>query len=601
MGTETTVELQTLCSICKDISEQCQLLTKKAYTINHTNPIIGIIDLCRLGLTFQKVMFNSYIDILSHPKTWQQTLTNFNQQHHLLIKSILSQITSGEVENIIEPERADRRFRHPTWKTQPLYNYLKQYYLLVCQFATQVFNQLTNDNDFENNQARFHTKLLLETLAPSNFLITNPEILQLSFEQKGFNLLKGLLNYLTDLNLWHGLINIKKCELDAFTMGVNIATTKGSVIYENDLMQLIQYQPTTEKVNQIPILIVSSWVNKYYILDLREQNSFIKWVIDQGFSVFVVSWINPTNKLKNKDFADYVLEGPVTACEQMTKITGQENFHAIGFCLGGTILASTIAYFKAQGSSPIKSLTMLSSMLDFTDPGPMKHYTGDAQINLFEQSTKQHGVWHGEKMITAFNTLDSNLYIWPYFINQYLRGNSPTTLDSLFWTIDLTNIPQALFSFYMRSCLKNNSLIKPGKIKINNIGIDLTLIDIPSFIIGLEDDHISPWKTSFRTTNIIKGDKTFILVGAGHIAGALNPPNKNKYYYLQSAKINNDPNEWYQQAEKTKGSWWPKWCEWLTLQCDKTIPAINIQPSMIIEAAPGRYAKTTIHDLFANI
>ncbi len=589
----TEFDLKELQQVSQDIFEKYQTVLKKCFSFKSSNPIFGLVDLTRLWLSFQKVMWQTSFDLLDQSTLTNQLLNTLLSDFEHLNKAIIEQLDSGTIANLVTTDSMDRRFKSKLWQ-QPVFNYVKQCYLILCKNITAFYSDAKFNDEFAAGQARFYIKLLLETLSPSNFILTNPEILQLTANQLGINLLKGLRNYLEDLDLWHGFINFKKADQQAFTLGENIAYTQGKVMMQNKLMQLIQYHATTDQVHATPILLTTSFINKYYILDLRENNSLIHWLVNQGYTVFVISWVNPDSQLRDQDFPDYIVHGVVAATEKILQLTGQPQCHAFGFCLGGTLIGSAAAYLAAKKCDYFKSISLIATMLDFTNAGLMNYYSGPEQVQMFNHSMQKDGYWSGQKMLTAINTLESNLYIWPYYINQYLRGNSPTSLDLLYWTNDMTNTPQQLYHFYLSDLIRHNILTNPGRLKIQGIDLDLTKIKCPTFIVAFQNDAISPWHACYDSTKLLTSKQTFILFAANHIMGMLSSPQRCKYTYWENQTLPNNANDWLASAKEYKGSWWPKWENWLNDLSDQKITARKINEDSIIEDAPGSFAKVRL-------
>lgn len=486
---------------------------------------------------------------------------------------------------------ADNRFKGEQWHNNPFFNLLSQQYLL----ASEHLNALLNNMDYADKSAakrlQFFTKQYLDALSPANYVHTNPELLSETLDSQGKNLLRGLHNLLSDLEVGSSRLMIKMTDTDAFKIGENLATTPGKVVFRNDMMELIQFSPQTDKVKSIPLLIIPPWINKYYILDLSKNNSLVNWIVEQGITVFIISWVNPDASFSKKSLYDYLNEGPLTAIKTIKKQLKVKEVNALGFCIGGTLLSCLLAYNKAQQDASIKSATFLASMIDFTDPGDISVFIDEQQIKKLEAEMDSKGYLAGKFMASSFNSLRANDLIWSFFIKNYLHGKSPVPFDILYWNADSTNMPATMHSQYLRWMYLHNDLIKPGKIHLNNIPIDVTKIDIPTFFLSTEKDHIAPWKTTFTGFEAMKGPKRFVLGGSGHIAGIINPPTANKYGY----KTNNDSqlaaDDWIKGATEHEGSWWVEWVKWIDQYSGKLIPAPNFDslPLKPIMDAPGSY------------
>jgi polyhydroxyalkanoate synthase len=489
---------------------------------------------------------------------------------------------------VIEPKKGDRRFADQEWQQNALFDFIKQSYLLTCEWMDKSVRGAQGLDEKQREKLAFHARLFADALSPSNFLMTNPEVLRETLKSGGENLIRGLENLVGDLERGHGMLKISTTKYDAFTLGKNIATTPGKIVYQNDLMQLIQYEPATEKVFAQPLLIVPPWINKYYILDLRPDNSLIRWAVEQGHTVFAVSWVNPTPKLARKRFEDYMSEGILEALEQMEKITGADQSNIIGYCLGGTLLAITLAWLQEKKQAQrVASATFLTTLLDFENSGDMKLFLDDEQLALMEQKMTQSGVFAASQLQQTFSLLRANDLIWSFVVNNYLMGKEPFPFDLLYWNDDSTNMPAAMHSFYLRAMYRDNLLTKPGGIAMGNVPIDITKIRTPAYFLSTREDHIAPWKATYAGTQMLGGPVTFTLAASGHIAGVVNGPAKNKYCFWSAEKTPADPDAWLETATEKPGSWWPHWQAWVKNYTGEKIPARAVGPGL--EDAPGSY------------
>ena len=378
----------------------------------------------------------------------------------------------------------------------------------------------------------------------------------------------------------------------AFSVGKNLAITDGAVVYQNDLMQLIQYTPSTDKVFKTPMLVVPPWINKYYILDMRPDNSYIKWMVDQGHSVFVISWVNPTEKHRDKSFEHYMEEGVLTAIDEIEKITNEAAVNAIGYCIGGTLLTVTLAYLAAKGEQDkIKSATFLTTLVDFEEAGDLTIFIDDAQIKVIEEQMKEKGYLDAAYLKSTFSLLRANDMIWSFVVNNYLLGKDPFPFDLLYWNDDAVNLPEAMHSYYLRNMYLENNLIKKNKLKIKDTPIDITKVKTPSYFLSTKEDHIAPWKATYQTTQYFSGDCTFTLAASGHIAGVVNPPKAKKYSHWRNDKTPADADEWFETATEYKGSWWSNWEKWVAKTSGNKVDARQIDKKRVIEKAPGSYVK----------
>ncbi|MEK7990141.1 MAG: class I poly(R)-hydroxyalkanoic acid synthase [Thiotrichaceae bacterium] len=537
--------------------------------------------------------------LLSNPEQLVNAQISYWTEHYKLLENVTQRTLNPDLAPYIAPERGDRRFNDATWEQSPVFDYVKQAYLMTSRWLNEVVTMSELDADKNNaRKVEFYTQQLIDALAPTNFAATNPEVLALALETGGKNLLNGLNNFLADLERGDGKLQIKMSDLDAFDLGKNIAMTPGKVIYQNDLMQVIQYSPSTEKVYKRPLLIVPPWINKFYILDLRPNNSFIKWAVDQGHSVFILSWINPDETYANKSFENYMLEGPIEALDVIEQATGEKEINAIGYCIGGTLLAATLAYMAEKGDERIVSATYFTTLLDFTDPGDLKLFIDEQQISAIEEKMDEQGYLDGSEMAGTFNMLRPNDLIWSFYVNNYLKGNQASAFDLLYWNSDSTRMPAKMHSFYLRNMYLDNLLKEPNGISLNGIDIDLGKVKTPTYFVSAHDDHIAPWKMTYEGTNLMAGPVRFVLGGSGHIAGIINPPDKNKYFYLTNnkAKTTKNPDTWIKSAKKNEGSWWPDWADWAKdhagEEIDARIPGAGKLAAL--EDAPGSYVKMRV-------
>ena len=493
------------------------------------------------------------------------------------------------------PATTDRRFRHPAWTENILFDYIKQSYLISAEAILSAVSRVNDLNPKTAHKVDFYTRQFVDAMSPSNFLATNPEVLQTTIETGGENLLSGLTNLLDDLERGRGQLAITMADLKAFRLGENIAATPGKVIFQNELIQLIQYTPSTSEVKRRPLVIVPPWINKFYVLDLRPKNSFIKWVVDQGHTVFVISWVNPDRRLAHKRFEDYMLEGPLAALTAIETATGEREVNAIGYCLGGTLLAATLAYLAAQSDDRIRSATYLGTLVDFSGVGDMAVFIDEEQLAVLEKRMRRRGYLEGRDMALAFNMLRANDLIWSFVISNYLLGKQPIPFDLLYWNADSTRMPATMHSFYLRNMYHENRLAIPGGISLAGVPIDLRRIETPSFILSTREDHIAPWHSTYAATQLYQGPIKFVLADSGHIAGMISPPG-SKYGHWQNTNLPKTPAEWFETASLVQSSWWPTWEEWISGHSGGSVKARQpggqlLQP---IEDAPGSYVRTRV-------
>ncbi len=501
-----------------------------------------------------------------------------------------------EAEPVIHPEDTDRRFEHSEWDDNQLFAFIKQSYLLTARWTQSLVSRTEDLDEDSMRKIDFYTRQFVNAIAPSNFVLTNPEVLQATLESGGENLVRGLQNLLDDLESSKGRLQILQTDPEAFKVGENIATTPGKVVCQNDLMQLIQYAPTTEKVHKRPLLIIPPWINKYYILDLREKNSFVRWALDKGHTVFMISWVNPDETHADKTFEDYMYEGPLAAIDAIEKATGEKQLNVTGYSIGGTLLASTLAYLEVKNDRRVHSASFLTTMVDFEDPGELAVFIDEAQIAELEEKMDKRGYLEAHEMASTFNMLRENDLIWSFVINNYLLGKDPFPFDLLFWNGDSTRMPARMHSFYLRHMYLENRLSKPGGITLGGVPIDLRKIQIPTYMLACREDHIAPWKSAYAATQLYGGPTRFVLSASGHVAGVVNPPAKKKYNFWTADTCPESAEAWLATATATDGSWWKDWAKWMTGQGGKKVEARVPGKGALkpIEDAPGSYAKINL-------
>ncbi len=530
-----------------------------------------------LGMQDPLNVGNAFLELTSKMMTQPHKLVEANlslwQDYMKLWQNTASRMMGQAPEPVAEPARDDRRFKNEAWETE-VFDFIKQSYLLTSNWMQSTVREVEGLDDKTAAKVDFFTRQFTEALSPTNFVMTNPEVLKATIDSKGENLVNGLRNLLADMERGKGSLAIKMTDLDAFQIGVNVATSKGKVVYRNELMELIQYTPSTEKVSKTPLLIVPPWINKFYILDLREKNSFIKWAVDQGHTVFVISWVNPNRELAMKTFADYMLEGPLDALSAIEKATGEKQINAIGYCIGGTLLASTLAYMAVKKDDRIKSATFFTTMVDFKNAGELGVFIDETSLQNLEQKMNERGFLEGSEMANTFNMMRGNDLIWSFVVNNYLLGKDPFPFDLLYWNSDSTRMPAAMHSFYLRKMYLENKLIEPGGIELEGVKLDLRKIKVPTYIISTREDHIAPWESTYAATQLYKGPIRFVLSASGHIAGVVNPPVSNKYCYWTNDQTPADALHWLEGATQHEGSWWPDWDAWAKTHAGKpSIPA----------------------------
>ncbi|MGF1527967.1 MAG: class I poly(R)-hydroxyalkanoic acid synthase [Candidatus Competibacterales bacterium] len=598
-------------------------MTSQAVTLPLTNPLTLSQKWTDIAVKSQRVAVNALrttpsqwqddlglgeVMTLALQRLWSQPQTLFDAQWALWqdygqlwqrhLATIMGTGASGDdaPQPVITPARGDRRFKHDAWNENPLFDTLKQTYLVTANRLVELVEELDGLDEKTQRKLVFYTRQWVDALAPTNFPLTNPEVLRTIWETGGENLLDGLINFLDDLERGQGNLRIRMTDLEAFELGKNVASTPGKVVFQNELMQLLQYEPVTDEAFRRPLLIVPPWINKYYVLDLRPKNSFIKWWVDQGFTVFVISWVNPDASLAEKGFGDYLQQGPLAALEAIEQATGEREVNAVGYCLGGTLLAVAQAYLASQGVDRIQSCTFMTTMLDFTRPGDLEVFIDECQLQSLEQRMAQRGYLEGSEMATTFNMLRANDLIWSFFINNYLLGKEPFPFDLLYWNSDSTRMPAQMHSFYLRNMYLENRLKEPGGIELLGTPIDLGQVKSPVYFASTVEDHIAPWASTYAGTRLFKGPVRFVLGGSGHIAGAINPPAANKYGFWTNEALPNDSEAWLAAAAKQEGSWWQDWLAWVTPLAGEKVPARKPGDGQlpVLEDAPGSYVKLRI-------
>ena len=503
-----------------------------------------------------------------------------------------------EVPPVAEPSRSDKRFRDPDWQQNIVFDLMKQAYLLTGKWLTDRVRAAEGVDPHTREQADFYIRQIANAVSPSNFIFTNPEILRATLNSNGENLVAGMEHLLEDIERGHGHIDIQQTDMTAFTLGVNIATTPGKVVYQNELMQLIQYEPTTEKVHKRPLVIFPPWINKYYILDLTPEKSFIKHALDNGYTVFIASWVNPDARLALKTFADYMTQGVYAALDAVELATGEKEVNAVGYCIGGTLLACSLAHMAARGDTRIKSATFLVAQMDFTEAGELKVFIDEEQIADIERQMHQEGGYlKGSTMASTFNMLRSNDLIWNYVVNNYLLGREPMPFDILFWNADATRLPSAMHVGYLRECYLENKLAE-GRMVLGGETLDLHKVKVPVYLQSSREDHISPYNSVYKATKLFGGPVRFICAGSGHIAGVINPPALNKYNHWLNDNLPATAAEWIEGATDHKGSWWPDWEAWLSEKSGEMVPARKPGDGKlkVLEDAPGSYVLVKSED-----
>jgi polyhydroxyalkanoate synthase len=536
---------------------------------------------------------------LADPSRAVELQTSLGRAYLGLWGSAVKRLAGEEHEPAAKPDPRDRRFADPEWSSNQFFDFVKQAYLLSAQWGEDLVKNAKDLDPHTRHKAEFYVRQIANAVSPSNFVLTNPELLRETLSSNAENLVRGMGMLKDDIDA-QGNIVIRQSDPNLFEVGRNLATTPGKVVFQNELMQLIQYAPSTESVLKVPLLIVPPWINKFYVLDLTPEKSLIKWCVDQGLTVFVISWVNPDARLAGKGFDDYMRDGPLAALDVIEAITGEHKVHMAGYCVGGTLLAVTLAYLAAKSEERVMaarderavSATFFATQVDFTHAGDLKVFVDEEQLQILEKKMTDRGFLDGRHMANAFNLLRSNDLIWPYVINNYLRGKTPFPFDLLFWNSDATRMPAANHSFYLRNCYLNNTLTK-GEMTVGGLRLDLKKVMMPVYNLATREDHIAPAKSAFFGAQFFGGPVKFVLSGSGHIAGVVNPVGKAKYQFWTGPIDKVEFDEWVEKATEHPGSWWPDWLQWLKDQNAETVPArtpgsADYPP---IEDAPGSYVR----------
>ncbi|KZB60254.1 MULTISPECIES: PHA/PHB synthase family protein [Thalassospira] len=575
-----------------EIAERSQRLVSDFLAKQAEDPEISDPDPLNIGSAFAELT----TQMMQNPAKLVEAQMELWQQYYTLWHNTTLRMLGEDSEPVVTPQKGDRRFRDEAWENNELFDFIKQSYLLSSQWMQNLVHEVDGLDEKTAQKVEFYTRQFVDAISPTNFLMTNPEVLRTTIETGGENLLKGLQNLLSDLERGKGKLQIRMTDLDAFKIGENVATTEGSVIGRTPLMELLQYKPSTDQVAKRPLMIVPPWINKYYILDLRPENSFIKWAVDQGHTVFVLSWVNPDSKLAEKSFEDYAKEGILAALDMIEQATGENEINAIGYCLGGTLLSSTLAYMAKVGDERIKSATFFTTLTDFEKPGELSVFVDDEQIESLERNMSKEGYLDGRDMSMSFNMLRANDLIWSFVVSNYMLGKDPFPFDLLYWNSDSTRMPKAMHSFYLRNMYNKNLLREPGGISILGEPIDLRDIKIPVYFLSTREDHIAPWQATYAGTQLMSGQVKFVLSASGHIAGVVNPPAAKKYCYWTYNRTPANPDDWMAKATQHEGSWWTDWQNWISRRSGGKVPARKEGDGKlkVLGPAPGEYVKVTL-------
>ncbi|MET0338940.1 MAG: class I poly(R)-hydroxyalkanoic acid synthase [Caulobacter sp.] len=514
-------------------------------------------------------------------------------QYLELWRSAAQRIAGEPAQPVVAPAKGDKRFNDPDWSEHPMFDLMKQSYLLSANWLNSLVSGVEDVDPAAKRRVEFFTKMLTDAFSPSNFLFSNPAAMRAAVETQGESLVRGMENFAADLERGGGQLAISQTDLEKFKVGVNVATAPGKVVYQNDILQLLQFSPTTDQVHEIPLLIFPPWINKYYILDLRPENSMIRWLTAQGFTVFVASWVNPDATLAAKTFEGYMFEGVYDATAQAMKQCGVDRINTVGYCIGGTLLACALAHMAAKGDKRINSATFFAAQADFAEAGDLLLFTDETWLKEIEaRMDADGGFLSSQSMADTFNALRGNDLIWSFFVSNYLLGKEPKPFDLLFWNADQTRMPKALHLFYLRNFYQRNALAR-GELELGGETLDLSKVETPIYVQSSKEDHIAPFRSVYRGARCYGGPTTFTMAGSGHIAGVINHPDANKYQHWTNAHLPGAVDGWIAEAEEHAGSWWPHWAAWLKERSGKLIPARDPAKGTLapLEDAPGTYVQ----------
>lgn len=529
---------------------------------------------------------------------------SFLEKQQQLWQNAYRAMLGENIEALVSEEQGDKRFADMDWQGSPAFSYVKQAYLLNAEYVNQLVESLQFEDKKLGDQVRFYTRQLVSSMAPTNYVFTNPEVCREILATEGECLARGIDNFVRDLEASPSeAFKITQVPADAYTLGESLAYTPGKVVYRNSLIELIQYQPSTEQVHSIPLLIVPPFINKYYILDLDEKKSLVRWLAAQGFSVFMISWVNPNDSLAEATFEDYVNDGVIAALNVVEKVADSSQINVAGYCVGGTLLGITQSYLTAIGDQRINSLSFLTTLFDFSEPGEVGNYICDQMLPIIERHVESKGYLDGRVLALSFSLLRENNLFWSFFIENYLKGKDPMPFDILYWNSDSTNVPGAAYLFYLRNMYVDNKLIQPGGVVINGVDIDLRSVEVPSYCVAAVSDHIVLWEAAYRSASHLGGDVRFVLTESGHVAGIVNPASRNKYGHWINQKKPARAETWLAGAEQVSGSWWHDWRAWLAerggpMRASLQLGNAQFQP---LADAPGTYVKRRLESTGLNV
>jgi polyhydroxyalkanoate synthase len=572
---------------------------KPDITANPTGPMDlfeGSMSALHADHSVQAEMMQDYakfvLAIAKQPNAPIQMQTGYWTDQINLLENFSLKTQGQPAKQVAAPAHDDKRFKDTEWTDNPAFDMIKQSYLSAVSHARGMLGELDGLDDETRRRIEFNLRQMSDALSPTNFPLMNPEVIRATISSKGANLVKGAQHLVDDFLRGGGRLSPELTDRSAFDVGRNLAMTPGKVVYQNDVIQLIQYAPSTETVRQRPVLIVPSWINKFYILDLSEKNSFVRWLVNEGYAVFIISWVNPDKRHADKTFGDYMTMGPLAAIDKIAALTGETSVNTVGYCIGGTLLATTLAVMASRNDTRIASVTYLTTLVDFADPGDMAVFTSDAHLEELEHETAKNGYLDASVMAETFSMLRANDLVWSVAIKSYFLGQEPAPFDLLFWNADSTRMPGGLHMSYLRDMYRDNRLVQAGSIVVDGVPVDLGKIRTPTYILSTREDHIAPWRSTYAATQIYGGDTTFVLAGSGHVGGVVNPVTSKKYGYWTNSALRNTSEEWLAEAQHTPGSWWVHWNNWLGNHAGDLVPARQPgEHGPVIEDAPGSYVR----------
>ena len=570
------------------IAEKYQEILTQMLHQKTKNPLGKIFEAEEL----QAIATKAIDKMTAHPEKFISTNMEYVTKFTALLANTITRSTGEDTVSLYSPCTGDKRFKDPAWRENVYFDFIKQFYLMSSEWAQKQTSQLELEPRLQRNM-EFYTKQFIDALCPTNFPFYNPEVLKESLSTRWENIAQGLDNLLEDLKASNGLLNIQTTDKMAFKLGVNIACTEGKVVMQTDMAQLIHYKPK-KQVHAVPILIIPPWINKYYILDLGKENSLVKYLVDNNFQVFLLSWVNPGPALSYKNFEDYASEGIIAATKYIKTHCKTDKINAFGYCIGGTLLATALSYLKSKKQNYINSATYVTTLLDFTDPGEVGLFINEDTIAGIEEEMRRVGYFDGRYLAHSFSLLRANDLIWSFFVNNYLLGRRPLPFDLLYWNADSTNLPSKMHSFYLRNMYLENNLTKPDAITFLGEKVDLSKISTPGFFLGAKDDHIAPWRSVFNGMKLLGDNQTFCLSASGHVAGVVNPPKNKKYSYWHLESDADNADTWLSQSAEVMGSWWPYWLKWIAPYNGDLIEESFYKDANALEDAPGSYVRTSI-------